>query len=244
MDLPPDQVEVKQLKTTIPLRNKVTFGMTYLPSLNPKMKIMPELKMSSDTAGGPSSLHLLVFDTDSIVVGRFEGVLRYAYTPFTANLVASQNTLYKFTVERYIKGSGDRNLKIYHNGGPLPWSAYGRTYEGFVSDENPIVSVGERYLLFLIKPDTLIPAHRHRGYVSVLIQGKREVTQYLDELDIADPLRGKILLRSGQALSADLSGRTENLHWRFETGPQLIDIPEHKAIANIKTVIASLDAMR
>jgi hypothetical protein len=192
-----------ELKIPYPPRTRVDFSMPYLPPLDPrtKTKFLGSYVTICPIYPEVTSLFSQTVRSDVIVVGRFEGVLRYAHSPFSATSSHRQTTLYAFRVERFLMGRGGKFIKVLYQGGPLPWEGD----IGFIDPDDPIPSVGDQYIVFLHYPDHSAV----NGAVS-----PSAISQYEDELLFTDRLSSKILLRKGRALSADLSRARDCCQYR------------------------------
>jgi hypothetical protein len=208
----------------------------------------PPRPVSAESTGlwlpPPPTLAALCRQSRIIAVGRVVGVLGYAHNPVQSTECV-QHTVYAFAVEQYLKidtPAGRPVLKVWQNGGPLPWtgpSGVGRAV-GWEIAEDPMLNVGDRYILFLKLPEEPGNEWHKLGFVPGRsgggIYGK---IAELDEYIATDHWRGKLLLRNGRTQAPRFLGNPED-HWRFETGPQILDIPEAAAIQTIRLQLAAL----
>jgi hypothetical protein len=127
-------------------------------------------------------------------------------------------------------------LKVYQTGGTLPWMEPGIGQgQGWRIREDPMLEVGERYILFLKKPSDLSHNFQRLGYIPAEIGGVVGKDAELDEYLVTDHWRGKLLLKDGFTHApADRGG---NLHWRFTQGFQILDQPEISTLTAIRAAI-------
>ncbi len=188
----------------------------------------------------PSTLVDLCEASTIIARGRVVGILRTAHSPVGSN-VPKQHTVYAFAVERYLKGGRAHPhpvVKVWQSGGDLPWQ-HPRTRErgvGYSVPEDPLLTIGARYCLFLTQPEDVLPAARRQGYIAGATAGVHGKFAELDEYKATDHWRGKILLHNGFTRAPATLGNLED-HWRFRRGPEILDVTEAVAIAAIEAAV-------
>jgi hypothetical protein len=191
----------------------------------------------------PATLRGLVSPSEVIAVGRVVGIVRNGHTPVNSTGML-QHTVYAFAVEHYLKHSGDTPpvLKVWQTGGWLPWQEplTSRSGVGMINLDDPMLNVGDRYCLFLNRP----PADgevRRRGYHTASAGGVTGRVADLDEYKAAHHWRGKLLLRGGLTRSPDVSRHRQHNHWQFESGPQILDIHEERALEAIADAVIQVE---
>lgn len=222
----------------VPQREKVEIGMPYLKSIHPS-----DIKTNTSMivcGSRVNRLSALCFTSHVIAVGTFEGVLRYGHVPFRSDSIF-QETLYAFKVEKFLKTNSSVEygpwLKIRQTGGPLPWTMEGGARGvGYKLRDNPIPTIGNRYIVFLTDPRIELPAFRQVGFVSGKRGDTKDIHYFTDELSFSDGLAGKILLQKG--VTAPLEAK-----WSFENGPQLLGTTEDEAVGLISSFVGA-DAAR
>jgi hypothetical protein len=189
------------------------------------------------TFGSPPSLAAQCRGSDLIVVGRVVGVLREAHSPIGAEM-SRQHTVSLFAVEEYLKGppSAPPVVKVHQNVGSLPWRMEGLSASGAGYEEmqNPRLLLGERYCLFLKRPADPSGRYAKIGYVSGSTGGISGKVAELDEFMLVDNRQGRLLLRNGRT-----KGQPRQ---PFDEEPQILNLPEHDAVALIRSYIATRTA--
>lgn len=216
---------------SVPMRSKVNIGDPFLIPIHPSD--MNRISKGLALSYHQPSLKLLMFSSDIVAIGKFEGVLRYNHVPIGSGAMG-QSILYAFKVERYLKADYGPVLKVRQSGGPLSWSNKSISVSGTgtqISDD-PIPVLGERYIVFLRDPRRELPAFAQREYVSSKRDDPSEIHYYTDELSFSDYLQGKILLKGGKTHPLILDDMP--VKWSFHSGPQLLGIPESEAIRFIQ----------
>ena len=185
----------------------------------------------------PRTLADLSGQSDLIVVGQIAGVLRNAHTPVNARGLY-QHTVFAFAVERYLKTNGagaPALLKVRQIGGWLPWDEGGVRGVGFVFQDEPLLILGQRYCLFLDLPKPS-PEVLRRGFCAGSYGGIWGKSAELDECSLANPWRARLLLREGFTRAQPDVPEVDQ-HWRFDTGPQILDVREQAAFQAIREAV-------
>ena len=191
----------------------------------------------------PAALDTLCHESMVIAVGTVAGIVRVDHCPVNST-GPQQHTVYAVAVERYLKADAPQPppiIKVTQVGGWLPWKERtGGSGVGFGSAENPMLTVGARYCLFLARRPYPIPSHvRRLGFVLAMEDGVWGKGGELDEYSIVDHWRAKMLLAGG-VTRAPGPGESESMtHWRFERGPQILDVREEQALAIIQQAVAA-----
>lgn len=222
----------------VPRREKVQIGMPYLKGIHPS-----DIKSSVNmiVCGGEiNRLSALCYTSHVIAIGTFDGVLRYGHIPLRSNSM-QQEILYAFRVEKYLKASPSQKygpwLKIRQTGGPLPWtSEIGDSGIGYKLPDDPIPTIGNRYIVFLKDSRIEWPAFSQFEFVSRKRGDASDIHFFTDELSFSNGKTGKILLQKGVA--APLEAK-----WSFESGPQLLGKTEVEA-TNLISSFVGADAAR
>jgi hypothetical protein len=175
----------------------------------------------------PGTLRALVSGAQVIVVGRVIGVVR-TVPPSAKSGFGMPYTVYAVAVEGYLNHDGYTPpvLRVWQMGGWRPLEGNQPVYS--VCQEDPMLTVGERYCLFLRLPEARVRARRQA------LRNAEEVAApeaALDEYFAAHPWRGKLLLRGGLTRAPAVSRHRQENHWQFESGPQVLDIHEERAFA-------------
>jgi hypothetical protein len=187
----------------------------------------------------PDTLVTLCRDSKVIAVGRVAGILREAHTPVGTN-GPHQHTVYAFAVEEYLKNPepvAPPVVKVWQQGGPLPWSFDRFSGVGWRMGEDPMLNVGDRYCLFLRRGADRPGEHRRRGYVTGSRPWGHGKISELDEYGYAHIWRGKLLLGDGLSRAPGID-HPPYYHWAFETGPQIVGVSEAEALAAIREEVA------
>ena len=191
----------------------------------------------------PKTLAALCAGAQVIAKGTVVWILRNEHTPINSPY-APQHTVYIFAVEQYLKStskSGPAVLKVIVPGGQLPYievtGAPGGI--GWELEESPMLDIGSRYCLFLDRPQDSSPTFQRLGFVPAGAHNRYGKHAELDEYRVREMWRGKLLLRDGIARPARLTGVPLYDAWRFESGPQILNVPEDEAIRNIREAVTS-----
>jgi len=176
-----------------------------------------------------TSLSGLCLRSDTVVVGRVEGIVRQGEYPGTDSTWAM--TLWRFRVERYLRADGAPTrpevIHVFQSGGVLEVKRDGvvnRVARVMLGD--PLLNVGERYLLFLRVARSDIPAE---GGGVIIRRG---------EFHAADRIRAKIRLVDG--MTAPASDAFQRIAPReFEWGGgTLVGLTEAEAIERVRRALA------
>jgi hypothetical protein len=183
----------------------------------------------------------------TIAVGQIVGILREAHTPIGAPY-DEQHTVFVMAVEQYLKTGNPAQppiIKIHNEGGTLPFvEPTGRNAgrSGAEVDDDPLLDVGLRYLLFLRSLDEAIGPNHTRGYVSAEIGGYSGKEAELDEYKAIDHWRGKLLLIGGYTRPPRAMGHPHYDSWRFDKDPQILNVPEAVALHAIRDSLTAIQA--
>lgn len=216
------------LPPNTPMRTRVSLDMTSLPEVDLSRYEVCQRGIKREYARRPpDSINEMAGASTIIVVGRYEKILRYAYANKSTGRRGGQHTLYSVAVERYLKGSGPWFLKVLQTGGPLPIDYQGQLKQGIYEEDDPPPRLGERQLLFLRHSGAQLGKRWDPADTS---EFSRFFLEYRDELWPVLPLKSRVLFQRGLAIS---TARLPNDHWRFASGPQLIDMSEAESIRNV-----------
>jgi hypothetical protein len=169
------------------------------------------------------------------VVGQVTETTRVDHVPVNDPNSDEILTGFSVAVEQYPKSGGARDqppsLKVVNFGGAIGANT-------FVDEGDPILSVGERYLVFLETNNT--PEFREDGGVMACIHMPLcGYSSYLDEFRVADSLEGKILLKNGLTSAPEDPNQSQSVAWKFRDGTTLLGITEADAIAAVKRALAA-----
>jgi hypothetical protein len=183
----------------------------------------------------PESLAEYLLRADAIVLGKVNRVLRQHYVPM--NLVnAMQSTVFEVDVETTILNETPFNLKplkVGQLGGDLP---NGSDRAGMRVVNEPLLQVGQRYLLFLNDASKYNPAARERGFFESTKLGVTGKAGDVDELSIVPVPFGALLIEDGFLKPAREPGFVELKPWGVRQGnpPMLFGLTEADAIEHIR----------
>jgi hypothetical protein len=212
------------------------------PAIDERGKVPGEGSHASWTPP-PDSLEALCRRSDVIVVGQVVGILRNAHTPVNAATDPLQHTVYALAVTRYLKSDKQQHrplLKVWQTGGWLPWVApIGNVRgTGYHIHDDPMLAVGQHYLLFLGLPEDPLRRYQQLGYVPASSGGVEGKMAELDEYMRTSHWIGKLLIREGRTCAPAVLGDQAMDHWRFSKGPQILDMALPEACANIEQEVA------
>ena len=189
----------------------------------------------------PQSLANLCSRSDLICIGVPVAVLRNAHTPINADSM-DQHTVQLVTVEALLKEDHTHRapvIKLRQEGGDLSYATPRGPTRGRGTKylEDPILTLGKRYILFLQKlgKDRAPGATSIEGHVG----GVHGTIAELDEYRVSDHWRGKVLIESGKTAAPEKTGRPRMDHWQFELGGTLIDLSEKDAIESIRKTVGT-----
>ncbi len=173
---------------------------------------------------------------DTIVVAGVIRIARQSHVPENHPRSDHVATVFSVGVERYLRSTGAPQqppvLDVWQHGG---------AFDGLlrITEEDPLLSVGSRYLLFLKTSDT--PENRLAGGLTWMVDGVAGIGAHLDEYRVTEHLTGKVLLIGGRtALPQDPN--LPNLRpWRFRRdGDTLLNLPEEEAIERVRLAVGAL----
>jgi hypothetical protein len=201
-----------------------------------------KLFVTHSAPGVPSNLGSLVKNSDIIVLGRFDGIIQHRHSPKNSN-APEQSTIYQFTTEMYLKGSGKVKIKIYQEGGPLDWINLirNKSGKGYKVNGDPFPLVGARYILFLNDPSEHNLIMAEKGFRESERNGVKGIRQFADEFNYSFPTRSKIILQNGMTFPGQIVD-DPTASWILEAGfyggkLQVTGISEQKAIDNIRFAV-------
>lgn len=175
------------------------------------------------------SLSGLCLRSDTVVVGRVVRIVRQGAYPGSDSLWP--RTLYRFRVEQYLRADGAPTrpelIDVWESGGVLNVeSGGGVTRLACVMFGNPLLNVGERYLLFV-----------HVARIDIPAEGGGVLTPR-GTFRAADRIRAKIRLVNG--MTAPASDPFQRIPpWEFEQGGgTLVGLPEAEAIERVRRALA------
>ena len=154
-------------------------------------------KMRVQSLQSPTSELLENFSSQaqSIVVGKIVERARQEFTPIGAASL-KQHTVFKVRVEKCLKGQAAAILFLRKNQGDLPFTGPNGQYSGTRSDDEPMLSVGKTYVLFLWNPLFEKPGASPRP-VTGSVSGVTGTTGYSNELLILGGSKGVLEVSSG-----------------------------------------------
>ena len=180
--------------------------------------------------GSGPGLSRCLYDTldyELIVMGTITTVLRTAHTPYESS-GALQHTVFGFRVDRILKdeyGLKSRVIHVRQEMGDLPWQEGESSGAGFRFLGEPMLIVGNRYLLILQRPNLggmPFPRAMYKG-----VHGKSgEVGEHY----IPNGAYGQILIQDSKLMPPYFDDGKQAPWWRFETGPQLLGLTEGQAV--------------
>jgi hypothetical protein len=109
----------------------------------------------------------------------------------------------------------------------------------YVSEGDPTLSVGDRYLLFLNTNNT--SEFQDLGGITACDGDVCGFWAYLDEYRVADHLEAKVLLRDGATTAPQDPNQGQPVDWQFLDGTTLLGMPKADAIAAIQAAIPPAD---
>ena len=189
------------------------------------------------------SLKQLCLMSQAVVTGRVVGILREGHTPVNSEN-SFQHTVYVVSADDFLMQPANGLapvIKVWVAGGYLPWKLYAGRHTGWLTSDEPLLDLGQRYCLFLKMPKDEAGAAHRRGYWHASIFGISGMSSELDEYLVADPLRGKLLLQNGMTcpLPEPYTLLKMKTYWQFnDEGPQILNLPEADVMATIKQAIA------
>jgi hypothetical protein len=168
-----------------------------------------------------------------IVVARVDSKLTTRHTPYDSN-TPEQHSVWSCSVIKTLKQPFPtplQDIKVSQAGGDLPWTDGHSTGIGYRVDGQPLLQIGQTYLLFLQVPAIANPLLERVGFVPAGTLDKPGRGGELDEWPIASPPRGAILIRDGiLALPSEPSGMSVQ-PWQFVEEPKaLIGLSLTKAL--------------
>jgi hypothetical protein len=217
------------MRRLLALAALATFGVLGCVAGAPKMAPPRRIVSMVQRPPSPDRLSRLCKQADTIVVGRATGIVRTDHAPVNAPQSNRIITVCEVAVERYLKTDGapqqPATLKVAQEGGTLG----GLTY---LVEDDPLLNVGDRYLLFLQTNNT--PEFQRLGGVTSCVAGTCGFWAYLDEYRVAEHLQGKVLLKGGQTAASDDPVQGQMMDWKFRDGGSLLGLPEDEAIAAVQ----------
>ena len=172
--------------------------------------------------------------SDVVVIGRFTKLLRVSPTPVDSHPEDDywlyNHSVYNFQIERYLKGAGGADLKIRYQGGEV---------EGVLDIDELAVHpvIGERYLLFL-KSHANEKFTKKNGYLTVMKNGRYGKGGDADELTLALPYYGQIMLRNGVTQCVSDQEHPKLKSWKYIRGEQIIGVTEDQAVDSVNKALA------
>jgi hypothetical protein len=217
---------------------------------------------SSDFEPAPFLLEHLIFSSNIIAIGQYEGILQYRHCPRNS-YGPIQCVIYGFQVESYLKlssqlegdsfldGGNNKFLKIFHLGGPLIWEDRNSKQRGIgykkIGLSFPLLN--NRYIVFLKDPKIHNTLMIKNGYLEYSQDGEiKGENHYADEFEYNYGKYGMVLLKDNRAVAGQVVDDPKNAHWniganvyRGKSGSpnlQVTNVSETEAINNIKTIVA------
>ncbi len=181
----------------------------------------------------PDSLKEMISKSDYIVTASVIGILWNERVPIGSPNIY-QHTVYLLSVESSI-GSQQSPvlLKLSQVGGTQPAKEENASKSGGLSmAEDPLLTIGQRYLLFLRTMDDPLHFFKRLGYVQGASGGLTGKIADLDEYLCVNPLMGKIGLKDGKTTPVDSAQDLQ-----FREGPQIFNLSEAEAVALIQSLL-------
>ena len=180
-------------------------------------------------------LQSFCLQADRIAIGRVEAVVRRGFTPI-GGAGPKQHTVFRFVVERDLRG-GPGVLSIRQNHGDLQFQGPDGTYSGTRLDDEPLLDVGSRYLMFLtyaVKQRAGINKHAVTGTAA----GARGVVGLSDELLVLGAVSGVYPLQEGRLVDFPKGPEFEFAAQDFrDIGRPLTGLSEEGAVDVIKNAL-------
>jgi hypothetical protein len=155
-----------------------------------------------------------------------------------------QHTVFVVRIEKTLKHKGEAHpskVKVRQNQGNLPWKTGQDRGLGYRIEGEPMLQIGQRYLLFLWNPYEAQPqAFRGRKYVESTIDGVKGRSGELDELMlVVHGTQAQVLLRNGKAEVPQEQGREAFPNWTYKLGPErtIVGISERDALDLVEKCI-------
>ncbi len=192
----------------------------------------------------PRGLTLLCLGSDAIIVGKAVRIARAAHTPYNA-FEPNQHTVFEVQVIRSLKHSGQTAPTSYfvrQNQGDLAWQSGRSTGVGLRMEGEPMLRVGERYILFLGDPYKN-PRVRQRGYGIATVGGVTGRSGEVGELMLAyQGTRAQLLISGGRTSVPQEDGREPFPDWSFRDGTPrtMLGLTEAQAIRIIENRLTDI----